>query len=64
MSMSGIVFRPGLRKRSKRRSYLIGSMSVISRQYATRLPAALPRPGPTPIPFVFAKWMKSQTMRK
>src|SRR5919108_520365 len=40
MSMSGIVFRPGFRKRSKSRSYLIGSMSVISRQYATSDPDA------------------------
>jgi hypothetical protein len=39
-------------------------MSVISRQYATRLPAAEPRPGPTLTPFCFANRMKSQTMRK
>ena len=39
-------------------------MSVISRQYATSEPAAEPRPGPTLIPFRFAKWMKSQTIRK
>ena len=55
MSMSGIDLRPGFRKRSKRRSYWIGSMSVISRQYATSEPAAEPRPGPTPIPSRFAK---------
>ena len=29
-----------------------------------RLPAAEPRPGPTPMPFCFAKRMKSQTIRK
>jgi hypothetical protein len=29
MSMSGIEIRDGLRKRSNRRSYRIGSMSVI-----------------------------------
>ena len=64
MSMSGISLRPGLRKRSKSRSYRIGSMSVISSEYAASEPAAEPRPGPTPIPFTFAKWMKSQTIRK
>ncbi len=39
-------------------------MSVISRQYAASEPAALPRPGPTEIPFWCAKRMKSQTIRK
>ena len=39
-------------------------MSVISSEYAASEPAAEPRPGPTPIPFTFAKWMKSQTIRK
>ncbi len=39
-------------------------MSVISRQYAASEPAAEPRPGPTLTPFCFAKWMKSQTIRK
>ena len=37
---------------------------MIWRQYATRLPAAEPRPGPTAIPFSFAKWTKSHTIRK
>ena len=39
-------------------------MSVMSRQYETRLPAAEPRPGPTLIPLRFAKPMKSATIRK
>ena len=47
MSMSGICLRPGFRNRSNRRSYLIGSMSTMRKQYATHEPAALPRPGPT-----------------
>ena len=32
--------------------------------FATDLPAAEPRPGPTMIPFDFAKWIKSHTIRK
>ena len=48
--MSGICWRPGLRNRSNSRSYLIGSMSTMRRQYATHEPAALPRPGPTRMP--------------
>ena len=63
MSMSGIDLRPGFRNLSKRSPYRIGSTSVISRQYAASEPAAEPRPGPTWMPFVFAKWMKSQTIR-
>ena len=50
MSMSGSDTRSGLRKRSKMRSYSMGSTSVIRRQYATKLPAAEPRPGPTGMP--------------
>ena len=45
---------PVVRKRSNRRLYLIGSISVISRQYETMLPAALPRPGPTMILWLLA----------
>ena len=37
---------------------------MICRQYATRLPAALPRPGPTAMPLSFAYFTKSHTMRK
>ena len=50
ISISGIEIRSGLRKRSNRRSYFIGSMWVIPRQYATTEPAAEPRPGPTGMP--------------
>ena len=49
MSMSGSEIRSGFRNRSKMRSKSIGSTSVMRRQYATRLPAADPRPGPTGI---------------
>ena len=45
MSMSGSDTRSGFRKRSKIRSKCSGSTSVMFRQYATRLPAADPRPG-------------------
>lgn len=44
---SGQDTRSGFKKRSNNRLYLMGSTSVIPKQYATRLPAALPRPGPT-----------------
>ena len=50
MSMSGGLIRSSLRKRSKMRSCSIGSRSVMRSEYATRLPAAEPRPGPTGIP--------------
>ena len=50
MSMSGIEMRSGFRKRSKRRSYASGSISVIRSAHDTIDPAALPRPGPTAIP--------------
>ena len=46
-SISGNEIRSGFRKRSNSKSYLMGSTFVIPRQYATSLPAALPRPGPT-----------------
>ena len=49
-SISGRLMRSGLRKRSKSRSYLMGSICVIPRQYATAEPAAEPRPGPTHTP--------------
>ncbi len=54
MSMSGGLIRSSFRKRSKMRSFSIGSMSVMRRLQATRLPAAEPRPGPTGIPRSFA----------
>ncbi len=50
ISISGIDTRSGFRKRSKRRSYFRGSTLVMPRAYATMLPAALPRPGPTRTP--------------
>jgi len=50
MSMSGMLMRSGLRKRSNRSPYLSGSILVIARLYATSDPAAEPRPGPTGIP--------------
>jgi hypothetical protein len=62
--MSGRLIRSGFRNRSKRSLYGIGSTSVIRRAYATRLPAALPRPGPTGIPRSLAYPMKSATIRK
>src|SRR3546814_3914686 len=64
MSMSGMEMRLGLRNRSKSRSYLIGSRSVIQRAYATAHPAADPRPGPTLMPASRACLMRSQVMRK
>ncbi|GBE03271.1 hypothetical protein BMS3Abin09_00183 [bacterium BMS3Abin09] len=48
-SISGMLTLSGLRNLSKSRPYLMGSMSVMSRPYATILPAAEPLPGPTGI---------------
>ena len=45
MSISGIEIRSGFRKRSKSRSNSRGSRFVMPRAYATREPAAEPRPG-------------------
>ena len=54
-SMSGMDTRSMFRNRSKISPCCSGSRLVIPRQYETRLPAALPRPGPTMIPFFRAK---------
>ena len=65
VSISGSDIRSGLRKRSNSRSYFIGSILVMPRQYATTDPAADPRPGPTITPNSSrAELMKSCTMRK
>ena len=65
VSMSGSDMRSGLRKRSNSRSYFSGLILVMPRQYATTLPAAEPRPGPTMTPSLLrAELMKSCTMRK
>ncbi len=63
-STSGILIRSGLRNRSKSSPYRMGSMSVILRAKATKLPAAEPLPGPTGTPSPLAWLMKSATMRK
>ena len=65
VSISGKDIRSGFRKRSNSRSYFIGSILVMPRQYATTDPAAEPRPGPTSTPSSLrAALMKSCTMRK
>src|SRR5260221_2907924 len=43
MSMSGILTRPGFKKRSKIRSLAIGSILVMPSEYATTEPAPEPR---------------------
>ena len=53
-SMSGMLTRSGFKNLSKIRLYLIGSISVIARLYATMLPAAEPLPGPTGISLLLA----------
>ena len=64
-SISGSEMRSGLRKRSNSKSYFIGSTRVIPSAYATTLPAAEPRPGPTDTPNSSrAARMKSCTIRK
>ena len=62
--MSGIEIRSGFRNRSKSRSNRRGSISVIRSAQETIDPAALPRPGPTAMPFSRASRMKSETIRK
>ena len=47
MSISGGLMRSSFRNLSKMSPFSMGSMSVILRHQATRLPAADPRPGPT-----------------
>ena len=64
ISISGSDTRSGFKKRSKSRSYLIGSTFVIPVQYATADPAADPRPGPTETPMSRACRVKSWTIRK
>ena len=64
VSMSGIEMRSGFKKRSKMRPNLIGSRSVIFRQYDTTEPTAEPRPGPTGMSQSRAYLMKSHTIRK
>ena len=65
VSISGSEIRSGLRKRSNSKSYFIGSIFVIPRQYATTEPAAEPRPGPTMTPSSsLAEFIKSCTIRK
>ncbi len=64
ISISGIEILSGLRNRSKSKSYFMGSILVMPRQYATADPAADPRPGPTETPIFLAVLVKSCTMRK
>ena len=64
ISISGIDTRSGFKKRSKSKSYLIGSILVIFKQYATTEPAADPRPGPTETPISLAALIKSSTIKK
>ena len=47
----------GFKNLSNISPYLIGSISVIPIAYATIEPAPDPRPGPTGIPFVLAKFI-------
>ena len=54
MSISGMLMRSGLRKRSNSRSYVMGSRSVMPSRYDTSEPAAEPRPGPTGMPACLA----------
>jgi hypothetical protein len=63
MSMSGIVTRSGLRKRSNGSPYSSGSTGVIPSVYVTMEPGALPRQV-VMISCSRAKRVKSATMRK
>ena len=52
-SISGILILSGLRKRSKIRLYLNGSIPVIPSRYVTNEPAPEPRPIPIPMPISY-----------
>ena len=62
--MSGKLTLSGFKNLSKSKLYLIGSIPVIPRAYATTEPAAEPRPGPTETPISLAALMKSWTIKK
>ena len=64
ISISGILILSGLRNLSKSRSYFIGSIFVIHKQYATTDPAADPLPGPTDTFISLAFLIKSSTIKK
>ena len=64
ISISGKEIRSGFRKRSNSKSYLMGSIFVICKQYATAEPAADPRPGPIETPILRPAAIKSCTIRK
>ena len=64
ISKSGRDTLSGFKNLSNNKSYLIGSMSVIFKTYATSDPAPDPRPGPTGILFFFAQVTKSETIKK
>ena len=58
-SISGMDLRAGFKNLSNNKLYFNGSTLVIPSAYATKLPAALPRPGPTGIPRDFDALIKS-----
>ena len=64
ISKSGKDILSGLRNLSKSKSYLRGSILVISITYATNDPAPDPLPGPTGILFFLAQTTKSDTIKK
>ena len=51
ISKSGLLTLSGFKNLSNRRSYLMGSIAVIPKAYATIEPAPEPLPGPTGISF-------------
>ena len=59
ISISGIVIRSIFKKRSNNKLYFKGSTSVIPKEKLTKLPQALPRPGPTKILLFLAYFIKS-----
>ena len=64
ISISGREILSGFKKRSKSKSYFIGSTFVILVQYATTEPAAEPLPGPTETFIFLACAIKSCTIKK
>ncbi len=59
ISISGMEILSGFKNLSNSKSYLIGSILVIPKQYATADPAADPLPGPTDTPIFLAAAHKS-----
>ena len=64
VSISGNSKRPGFKKRSKKKPFLIGSTLVIFNTYEIILPAAEPLPGPHKISLLLHHSNQSHNIKK